>query len=50
MKTPVLLNENGDITAFASVEEAESHMEPVDVRMASMSSRTRMDCHSLSVW
>jgi hypothetical protein len=31
MKTPISINENGDINTFASVEEAESHMEPIDV-------------------
>lgn len=31
MKTPILINEHGDISAFASVEEAESYMEPTDV-------------------
>ncbi|MFN9389606.1 MAG: hypothetical protein ACK52I_00280 [Pseudomonadota bacterium] len=31
MKTPILINEHGDISTFASVEEAESYMEPIDV-------------------
>lgn len=31
MKTPISINEHGDITSFASVEEAEMYMEPVDV-------------------
>ena len=31
MKTPISINENGDISSFASVEEAESYMEPIDV-------------------
>jgi hypothetical protein len=31
MKTPILINERGDISTFASVEEAESYMEPIDV-------------------
>jgi hypothetical protein len=30
MKTPVIINERGDISVFASVEEA-TCMEPVDV-------------------
>ena len=31
MKTPISINENGDVSTFASVEEAETYMEPVDV-------------------
>lgn len=31
MKTPISINEHGDISIFASVEEAESYMEPIDV-------------------
>lgn len=31
MKTPISVNERGDVTTFASVEEAETYMEPVDV-------------------
>jgi hypothetical protein len=31
MKTPISINEHGDITSFASVEEAEMSMEPIDV-------------------
>lgn len=31
MKTPISINEHGDISTFASVEEAESYMEPIDV-------------------
>ena len=31
IKTPILINENGDISTFASIEEAERYMEPIDV-------------------
>jgi len=31
MKTPILINEHGDISTFATVEEAEAYMEPIDV-------------------
>ena len=31
MKAPISINEHGDISTFASVEEAEAHMEPIDV-------------------
>jgi hypothetical protein len=31
MKTPILINEHGDVSTFASVEEAEAYMEPIDV-------------------
>lgn len=31
MKMPILVNEHGDISVFASVEEAESYMESIDV-------------------
>jgi len=31
MKTPISVNEHGDVSVFASVEEAESYMEPIDV-------------------
>ncbi len=31
MKTPILINEHGDVSAFTSVEEAEAYMEPIDV-------------------
>lgn len=31
MKAPIHLNENGDVTTFDSIEEAEAYMEPVDV-------------------
>ncbi|MDR2880423.1 MAG: hypothetical protein LBV29_00780 [Azoarcus sp.] len=31
MKTPISINERGDISIFASAEEAESYMEPIDV-------------------
>ena len=31
MKTPISVNENGDISVFATVEEAEVYMEPIDV-------------------
>lgn len=31
MKTPILINEHGDLSIFTSVEEAESYMEPIDV-------------------
>lgn len=30
MKTPILINEHGDISSFASIEEAESYLEPID--------------------
>ncbi len=32
MKTPISINEHGDMSTFASVEEAESYMEPIDVQ------------------
>ena len=31
MRAPILINENGDVSSFASVEDAEAYMEPVDV-------------------
>lgn len=31
MKTPISINEHGDINSFSSIEEAESYMEPIDV-------------------
>lgn len=31
MKAPIYLNENGDVTKFDSIEEAEAYMEPIDV-------------------
>lgn len=31
MKTPISINEHGDVSTFASVEEAEADMEPIDV-------------------
>lgn len=31
MKTPITIDENGDISIFATVEEAEHYMEPIDV-------------------
>jgi hypothetical protein len=31
MKTPISINENGDVSIFETVEEAEAYMEPMDV-------------------
>ncbi len=31
MKTPISINEHGDVSTFASVEEADTYMEPIDV-------------------
>lgn len=31
MKTPIYINEHGDVTTFATVDEAETYMEPIDV-------------------
>lgn len=31
MRTPIKVNENGDISYFDTIEEAEAYMEPVDV-------------------
>ncbi|MBB5206479.1 hypothetical protein HNQ51_003831 [Inhella inkyongensis] len=31
MKTPISINDHGDVSTFASVEEAETYMEPIDV-------------------
>lgn len=31
MKTPISVNEHGDISTFQSVQEAEAYMEPIDV-------------------
>lgn len=31
MKTPIAINEHGDISTFDSIEEAERYMEAVDV-------------------
>jgi hypothetical protein len=31
MKMPISINDHGDVSTFASVEEAETYMEPVDV-------------------
>jgi hypothetical protein len=31
MKTPISINDHGDVSIFASVEEAETYMEPIDV-------------------
>ncbi|QRR32427.1 hypothetical protein JNX00_12070 [Hydrogenophaga sp. YM1] len=31
MKLPISINENGDVSFFSSVEEAEAYMEPLDV-------------------
>lgn len=32
MKAPIILDENGDVSLFATVEEAARFMEPIDVR------------------
>jgi hypothetical protein len=32
MRAPIYVDENGDITSFESVEEAQMYMEPIDVR------------------
>lgn len=32
MKAPIVLDENGDVSLFATVEEAARYMEPIDVR------------------
>ncbi len=31
MKMPIMVNENGDVSTYASVEEAEKNMEAIDV-------------------
>ncbi len=31
MKTPISINDHGDVSTFASVEEAETYMEPIDI-------------------
>ena len=31
MKTPISVNEHGDVTTFATVQAAEEYMEPIDV-------------------
>lgn len=31
MKTPITVDENGDISVFATVDDAEVYMEPIDV-------------------
>ena len=31
MKTPISINDHGDVSTFSSVEEAETYMEPIDV-------------------
>lgn len=31
MKTPISIDENGDVSVFASVEDAEAYMEAIDV-------------------
>lgn len=48
MKTPIFIHENGDISSFASVEEAESYMEPIDVEHGEYVV-TDSDGHVLSV-
>ena len=32
MKAPIILNENGDVSLFATLEDAARYMEPIDVR------------------
>jgi hypothetical protein len=32
MRTPIYVDENGDITSFDSIEEAQTYMEPIDVK------------------
>jgi len=32
MKAPIITNENGDISFFASIQNATSYIEPIDIR------------------